>query len=156
MIIGYLLVKVQVIHVIPNKDIKIHLTENQHSDLTEFVYFLKVLSRKLEDFDPDYPWMFLAPSLIRERANLLKKITFTRSFTRLFMRSITRLLQDWWPHFFQQCNFSILATIYPPKFLADFPYPSESPVLTSPKINWTIKSSFEQNTINLYKLAFPT
>lgn len=55
MIIGYLLVKVQVIHVIPNKDIKIHLTENQHSDLTEFVYFLKVLSRKLEDFDPDYP-----------------------------------------------------------------------------------------------------
>lgn len=57
MIIGYLLVKVQVIHVISNKDIKDIkiLTENQHSDLTEFVYFLKVLSRKLEDFDPDYP-----------------------------------------------------------------------------------------------------
>lgn len=41
--------------------------------MTEFVYFLKVLSSKLEDFGPDSPPMFLAASLLRELANVLRR-----------------------------------------------------------------------------------
>lgn len=41
--------------------------------MTEFVYFLKVLSSKLEDFGPDSPSTFLAISLLRELANLLRR-----------------------------------------------------------------------------------
>lgn len=56
-----------------HKDRKSHLTENQHFVLKGFVYFLKVLSSKLEDFGPDSPHcVFLATSLLRELANLLR------------------------------------------------------------------------------------
>lgn len=41
--------------------------------MTECVYFLKVLSSKLEDFGPDSPPMFLATSLLRELANFLRR-----------------------------------------------------------------------------------
>ena len=42
--------------------------------MTEFIYFLKVLSSKWEDFGPDSPHCtFLATSLLRELANLLRR-----------------------------------------------------------------------------------
>lgn len=40
--------------------------------MTEFVYFLKVLSSNLEDFGPDSPPTFLATSLLRELVNFLR------------------------------------------------------------------------------------